>query len=390
MTTATCPLHPHLVTLIDDYRRAHVRPEHPLLLPRENGRPLDRHTVTRLINKAAASAGLGHIHPHQLRHTLATQAINRGMNLEAIAALLGHHSLDMTLRYARIANRTVAEEYFAVTDKVEALYGQPISLPAEAAGPKMTKLRREHYRMLGNGYCARPSQLDCAFESVCETCTYFQPHYRVPAHSNANTTTPKPNNRPDASNCSSASSSTSTPPKHHDPLDKDHPHNAADRTCDTVWAGRSVAAIRSVWTVVAEVGLQVGGARFRYVGLEPVAVQGINLVRMVACPLNPVSHLPVFVVGCRGLKRVTVDADLGRVFPGGDLFGERLDPDVFGEAEVGFGHGRCPFLLAAGLFFQRGDVPLVVESSAHLKLSEDVSQLVFECPPSAVRARADR
>ncbi len=34
------------------------------------------------------------------RHTLATQAINRGMSLEAIAALLGHRSLDMTLRYA--------------------------------------------------------------------------------------------------------------------------------------------------------------------------------------------------------------------------------------------------------------------------------------------------
>ncbi len=62
------PLHPHLVTLIDDYRRAYVCPDHSLLLPRENGRPLDRHTVTRLINKAAVSAGLGHIHPHQLRH----------------------------------------------------------------------------------------------------------------------------------------------------------------------------------------------------------------------------------------------------------------------------------------------------------------------------------
>jgi site-specific recombinase XerD len=94
------PLHPHLITLIGDYRTAHVAADHPLLLPRENGRPLDRHTVTRLINKAGAAAGLPHIHPHQLRHTLATQAINRGMTLEAIAALLGHRSLDMTLRYA--------------------------------------------------------------------------------------------------------------------------------------------------------------------------------------------------------------------------------------------------------------------------------------------------
>jgi site-specific recombinase XerD len=168
------PLHPQLVTLIDSYRAAHVPAGHPLLLPRENGRPLDRHTVTRMINRAGTTAGLPHIHPHQLRHTLATQAINRGMSLEAIAALLGHRSLDMTLRYAKIASRTVADEYFAVTEKVEALYGQPAQLPADAAGPKMTRLRREHHRLLGNGWCTRPPQLDCAFESICETCSYFQ------------------------------------------------------------------------------------------------------------------------------------------------------------------------------------------------------------------------
>jgi site-specific recombinase XerD len=168
------PLHPHLVTLIDDYRTTHVDPDNPLLLPRENGRPLDRHTVTRLINKAGAAAGLAHIHPHQLRHTLATQAINRGMTLEAIAALLGHRSLDMTLRYAKIANRTVADEYFTVTEKVESLYQQGKPLPADTIGPRMARLRREHHRLLGNGYCTRPPELDCAFEAICETCTFFQ------------------------------------------------------------------------------------------------------------------------------------------------------------------------------------------------------------------------
>jgi site-specific recombinase XerD len=168
------PLHPHLVTLIGDYRTAHVDGGNPLLLPRENGRPLDRHTVTRLINKAGTAAGLAHIHPHQLRHTLATQAINRGMTLEAIAALLGHRSLDMTLRYAKIANRTVADEYFAVTEKVESLYQQGQPLPADTIGPRMARLRREHHRLLGNGYCTRPPELDCAFEAICETCTFFQ------------------------------------------------------------------------------------------------------------------------------------------------------------------------------------------------------------------------
>src|SRR3954451_13731257 len=97
------PLYPHVVTLIADYRNQHVPTGHPLLVPRENGRALDRHTVTRFITKAGAVAGLPHIHPHQLRHTLASQAINRGMSLEAIAAMLGHRSIDMTLRYAKIA-----------------------------------------------------------------------------------------------------------------------------------------------------------------------------------------------------------------------------------------------------------------------------------------------
>jgi hypothetical protein len=101
-------------------------------------------------------------------------SFNRGMSLEAIAAMLGHRSLDMTLRYAKIASRTVADEYFAVTGKVEALYGQAPVLPGDAIGPKMARLRREHHRMLGNGYCTRPAELDCAFESICETCTFFQ------------------------------------------------------------------------------------------------------------------------------------------------------------------------------------------------------------------------
>jgi len=94
--------------------------------------------------RVGRAAGIGHVHPHALRHTLATQAINRGMSLEAIAALLGHRSLRMTLVYARIADRKVADEYFAVTEQVEALYtAAPIELPASAEGQQMRRLRLE-------------------------------------------------------------------------------------------------------------------------------------------------------------------------------------------------------------------------------------------------------
>ena len=37
----------------------------------------------------ANDAGFGHVHPHQLQRTLATQAVNRGMHVEAVAELLG-------------------------------------------------------------------------------------------------------------------------------------------------------------------------------------------------------------------------------------------------------------------------------------------------------------
>jgi site-specific recombinase XerD len=165
------PLHPQLVELLGQWKATKGDNPHGLLLVDRAGRPLDRHGVHRMVVRVAKAAGIGHLHPHQLRHTLATQSVNRGMSLEAIAELLGHRSLDMTRRYARIANRTVAAEYEAVSAKVEALYNQP--LPADTEGPNMRRLRLEHQRMLGNGYCNRPAAMDCSFESICESCVYY-------------------------------------------------------------------------------------------------------------------------------------------------------------------------------------------------------------------------
>lgn len=168
------PLHSQLKALLDAWLAQRPEGLRSDLLFVERGRRLSQARVDRAVAKVAQAAGIGHVSPHQLRHTLATQAINRGMSLEAIAALLGHRSLRMTLVYARIADRTVADEYFKVSEKVEALYDQPKRLPAQDEGSEMAKLRREmDRRMLGNGYCARPVELDCHFESICESCCYF-------------------------------------------------------------------------------------------------------------------------------------------------------------------------------------------------------------------------
>lgn len=59
---------------------------------------------------------------------------------------------------------------------IDALYGQiPTgALPADVETAAMTRLRHEaHARMLGNGRCTRPAELDCRMETACETCAYF-------------------------------------------------------------------------------------------------------------------------------------------------------------------------------------------------------------------------
>ncbi len=168
------PLHPVLVDLIDDYRRTRGPSRSGRLVDRDDGQPFDRRTIHRYVVAVAKRAGIPPIHPHQLRHTLATQAINRGMSLEAIAALLGHRSMRMTMTYARISDRTVSDEYFRVTEAVEANYGRTEALPDDAAGDNMRRLAADHRRMLGNGMCARPAALDCSFESACERCTFFE------------------------------------------------------------------------------------------------------------------------------------------------------------------------------------------------------------------------
>jgi integrase len=123
------PLHPILIELHTAWRDW-AGPDDTGLLITNNGQPLNRYSVSRAVARCARIAGIGHVHPHQLRHTLATQAINNGMSLEAIAAMLGHRSMRMTLVYARIADRTVADQYFAAANQVDQLYTHLTTSPA--------------------------------------------------------------------------------------------------------------------------------------------------------------------------------------------------------------------------------------------------------------------
>jgi integrase len=175
------PLHPGLVDQLAAWR-AEVGPDDSGLLLTNHGRPLNRYSVNRVVKRVGQRAGIDGMHAHRLRLTLATQAINRGMSLEAIAALLGHRSMRMTLVYARIADRTVADEYYAVTEQVEALYDTTPVLPASAEGRQMRQLRVETYRrLLGNGYCTPTPRARLCFREHLRDLHPLPDRPRVPA-----------------------------------------------------------------------------------------------------------------------------------------------------------------------------------------------------------------
>jgi integrase/recombinase XerD len=66
-------------------------------------------------------AGLSHkgYSLHCLRHTCATELLNAGMRLECLQQLLGHSSIEMTRRYARLTDKTREEEYFRAMSIIE-------------------------------------------------------------------------------------------------------------------------------------------------------------------------------------------------------------------------------------------------------------------------------
>ncbi len=176
------PLNSEVKSLLDEWLRQSA-PKKPYdFLFAEYGHRFGRGKVTSAVERVRKAAGIKErISPHRLRHTLATLAINRGMPLESIAALLGHRSLSMTMVYARIANRTVQQEYSQVSQyleevchKTELITGtDSLNRPVPVEGAQMRKLRRDHWRMLGNGYCTRPEGVPCEYETICESCPCF-------------------------------------------------------------------------------------------------------------------------------------------------------------------------------------------------------------------------
>ncbi|GAA3685063.1 site-specific integrase [Nonomuraea antimicrobica] len=70
--------------------------DHGLIFPTVFGNPSDPDTFSHLFSKLAKKAGLGHWHPHELRHSGASLMLAQGTPLHVVSEVLGHASISIT------------------------------------------------------------------------------------------------------------------------------------------------------------------------------------------------------------------------------------------------------------------------------------------------------
>ena len=64
--------------------------------------PLTANGIRQVLERRCQAAGIAYINPHSLRHLFATKALNDGIPLSAVSAMMGHASTDFTARvYAK-------------------------------------------------------------------------------------------------------------------------------------------------------------------------------------------------------------------------------------------------------------------------------------------------
>jgi hypothetical protein len=189
LTERTVPIDEETTEIIDRIV-AHRSPGRPLRHPRtgqladflltHQGRRVSADSLREELRRAAAEAGLDGVVPHQLRHTYATALENAGCSLQALMALLGHVSAEMSLRYGRLFDATVRDEYTRALTLAKAQLG-PV-LPASRTELPIAGVTGGNWReaplikaRLAGGYCLRTAaQGSCAYANICEHCPNFR------------------------------------------------------------------------------------------------------------------------------------------------------------------------------------------------------------------------
>jgi site-specific recombinase XerD len=105
--------------------------------------PVCKDLIRSRIKAAGSRVGVK-VSPHRLRHTAATQLLNAGCRVTSIQRLLGHKALNTTMIYARVHDKTVAEDYYGAMGEVE----KRLVLPGQACQNELPLEQSERLQLL--------------------------------------------------------------------------------------------------------------------------------------------------------------------------------------------------------------------------------------------------
>ena len=78
--------------------------------------PFTRQRGWQLVEKLGRRIGIRGLHPHSLRHFLATRWVNRGLDIRKLQIMLGHASVATTMEYVDSSFEQLAHEYSKLWD----------------------------------------------------------------------------------------------------------------------------------------------------------------------------------------------------------------------------------------------------------------------------------
>lgn len=75
-------------------------------------RALKKEGIESIVRKIGERSGIERrVYPHLIRHTTATDALERGMNVAEVQKILGHEKLDTTMIYAKVCQDNVKYDH---------------------------------------------------------------------------------------------------------------------------------------------------------------------------------------------------------------------------------------------------------------------------------------
>lgn len=106
-------------------------PDNPYVFASRTGKPYTE--IRKSFSTALARCGINNFHFHDLRHSYASQLVMMGVDIMTVKELMGHKSIEMTMRYAHLSVDHKRKAVELLGEKVGALWAQ---LPLEAPKPE--------------------------------------------------------------------------------------------------------------------------------------------------------------------------------------------------------------------------------------------------------------